>query len=159
MTDQELGIDTLIVNDKVKLIAFEMAGRAHATWHHFYGTASIVLFVIDVMEMGRIDKIRNIIMEMDEELPERAKIVLAFNKIDLVFKEESKPDDHECSHVTEFVNVNRSEFKTINQLRFDDLNHEVQTCKCSGKSGIGISNLVKIIYELAMREVYGNLPD
>ena len=49
--EKEVGIDTLVVNDKIKLIAFEMAGRAHATWHHFYSIANIVIFVIDVTEV------------------------------------------------------------------------------------------------------------
>lgn len=49
--EQELGIDTLIINNKVKLIAFEMAGRAHATWQYFYSTAQIVVFVMDVTEV------------------------------------------------------------------------------------------------------------
>ena len=55
----------MIVNDKVKLIAFEMAGRAHATWHHFYSVANIVVFVIDVNAPNEAEKVKNILRQMD----------------------------------------------------------------------------------------------
>lgn len=77
----------------MKLIAFEMAGRAKSTWHHFYDTANLVLFIVDAIEMREPSKIEKTLKKMDRKLPADAKIIVVYNKIDLILSQEGEDID------------------------------------------------------------------
>lgn len=95
---------------------------------------------------------------MDKELPEKAKIVLAFNKIDLLMEKSQKNSvEEECSRITEIVSSKKNEghLKILDGFILKNLQHEYLICKCSGKYKIGINSLMKKIFRLGMNSVMG----
>lgn len=89
--NEELGIDSFIVNKKIKIIAFEVAGRASNSWHNYYITSNIVLFVIDSTQPDSFSKIREILIEMDQQLIDKAQIIIVFNKVDVLIGQTDTP--------------------------------------------------------------------
>lgn len=85
---------------------------------------------------------------MDDQLRDNAKIIVVFNKVDLLFNG-TVPANEETSHVTEYLDRNSNKVKDIDRLDFRNLKHEVFTCKVSGKDKIGVNNLLRKVYYLA----------
>ncbi len=81
------------MNKKIKIIAFEVAGRANNSWHNYYITSNVVLFVVDASKPESFEKIGQILKEMDQQLIEKAQIIIVFNKIDLLIAGSQTPPD------------------------------------------------------------------
>jgi GTPase SAR1 family protein len=59
--EEELGIDSFVINESVRFIVFEVAGRAISTWHNYYATSNIVVFVVDATEPESYPKVADIL--------------------------------------------------------------------------------------------------
>ena len=81
------------MNKKIKIIDFEVAGRASNSWHNYYITSNVVLFVVDASKPENFEKIGQILKEMDQQLIEKAQIIIVFNKIDLLIAASQTPPD------------------------------------------------------------------
>ena len=125
--NEELGIYSFTLNKESKVIVFQVAGKAYKTWHNYLLTCNIVLFVVDIADQSHKDRIPSLLSSIDEQLHERAKIIIVFNKIDKIMGNCQEDEDK----------------LKFDELAIDCFKHEVITCKCSAKSKVGIVDMMK----------------
>lgn len=90
------------------------------------------MFVVDISNQSHKDRIPSLLSSIDQQLPERAKIIIVFNKIDKIVGNCEEDDSN----------------LKLDDLAIDSFKHEVITCKCSALNKVGVVDLMKKVNAL-----------
>jgi 50S ribosomal subunit-associated GTPase HflX len=130
----ELDINSFVLENKVKIIAFEVCSPNVKAWKNYYPSANIVLLVIDTIRLLRDETVyaqtmEDVLSEIDNSVTRSCKVMVVFNKID--------------GQGGGYANGESSIVQKISALQ-----HDVVSLKCSAGTGEGIEKLSKNILSI-----------